>query len=351
MEENPLELFCLAVSQFERIFKIDRLLRGKTRPDMRKLLRELEVSEATIKRDLEYMRSRLNAPLTYDRPNRAYCYESAEAPYQIPGVWFTADEIGALLLILRVIDEIEPSFLRDQIRPFEDRLRNMSGISLAGTDAISQRVVVLTGIARIIRPACLDTLVQATIARCQLAITYFSRGRAAQSARVISPVRLVYYRSGWYLDAWCHQALALRRFAADAILTARTLPQTARDMELTPVGEGYGIFCGPPVLVAQLKFNAHAAMWMRTTVWHKEQRAEEAADGGMILEIPYSEPAELLMDILRHGADVEVLSPPSLRKMVAETLANAAQQYSPQTRKLPVTRERQPTVRRDLQRA
>src|ERR1035438_8235101 len=36
---------------------------------------------------------------------------------------------------------------------------------------------------------------------------------------------------------------------------------------------------------------------------------------------------ELLMDILRHGSDVEVLAPESLRRSIAETLAAAARLY------------------------
>jgi predicted DNA-binding transcriptional regulator YafY len=47
-------------------------------------------------------------------------------------------------------------------------------------------------------------------------------------------------------------------------------------------------------------------------------------DGSYTLEFPYSDERELLGDILRYGADVEVLSPKSLRtnlqKAVEKTL-------------------------------
>ena len=46
-----------------------------------------------------------------------------------------------------------------------------------------------------------------------------------------------------------------------------------------------------------------------------------------MLEIPYSDDRELLMDILRHGADVEVLEPAELRKRVKEALGEAARLY------------------------
>ena len=45
-------------------------------------------------------------------------------------------------------------------------------------------------------------------------------------------------------------------------------------------------------------------------------------------ELPFSREPELVMDLLRHGAGVEVLAPPSLRARVADELAAAAAQYA-----------------------
>jgi predicted DNA-binding transcriptional regulator YafY len=46
-----------------------------------------------------------------------------------------------------------------------------------------------------------------------------------------------------------------------------------------------------------------------------------------VLAIPYNDDRELLMDILRHGADVEVLEPAELRNRVSGALADAARIY------------------------
>ena len=39
-----------------------------------------------------------------------------------------------------------------------------------------------------------------------------------------------------------------------------------------------------------------------------------------MLEVPYSDDRELVMDILKHGPEVEVLDPPALRERVRELL-------------------------------
>ena len=48
-----------------------------------------------------------------------------------------------------------------------------------------------------------------------------------------------------------------------------------------------------------------------------------------MLSIPYSEDRELVMDILRHGADVEVLEPEALRHRVRDALLAAVKNYAP----------------------
>ena len=51
-------------------------------------------------------------------------------------------------------------------------------------------------------------------------------------------------------------------------------------------------------------------------------------DGSYVLEVPYSQEPELLMDILKYGGEVEVLSPDSLRQRVADGLAAGAALYT-----------------------
>ena len=57
--------------------------------------------------------------------------------------------------------------------------------------------------------------------------------------------------------------------------------------------------------------------------WHPAQVGEWQADGRWHLRFPYHRDEELVMDLLRHGEDVEVLGPPALRVAVAARLRAA----------------------------
>jgi len=58
--------------------------------------------------------------------------------------------------------------------------------------------------------------------------------------------------------------------------------------------------------------------------WHPQQRGHHEPDGSRVLEPPYSDERELVMDVPRYGEGVEVLAPRSLREIVAAALARAA---------------------------
>jgi predicted DNA-binding transcriptional regulator YafY len=55
------------MNQTERFYKIDQMISDGKLVTFPQLMDALEVSRATLRRDLEYMRNRLNAPIVFDR--------------------------------------------------------------------------------------------------------------------------------------------------------------------------------------------------------------------------------------------------------------------------------------------
>lgn len=92
------------MSMNERLYQIDQLLHDRRSITFQELLQKLEVSPATLKRDLSYMRDRLHAPIIYDRELNGYRFENEGIQqYQLPGLWFTAEEIHALLTMNQLL--------------------------------------------------------------------------------------------------------------------------------------------------------------------------------------------------------------------------------------------------------
>ena len=123
----------------------------------------------------------------------------------------------------------------------------------------------------------------------------------------------------------------MRSFAVERITAAKATPQRCRNVPEKQIdahyASSYGIFAGEPKHTAVLRFTPERARWVADEHWHPQQQGQMLADGGYELRIPYSNPRELVMDILKHGADVEVVSPKPLRDEVIQRLRTALARY------------------------
>ena len=318
----------------ERFYKIDNLLHVNAVVPITRFLRELEVSRATFKRDIEYMRDRLNAPIEWDRGDGGYRYTSGVTGQQqsLPGLWFNASEAYALLMMQALLSEMQPGLLGPHIAPLKARLRAVieSGKHPAGD--VESRVKLLSVAARPVTDKNFEVVAAALLGRQRLQILYYSRVRNESSIREVSPQLLIHHRGNWYLGAWCHQQEAMRSFSMDAIEQASVLSKSSKAMPKKAldgfVGQGYGIFSGSDVQWAKLRFTEERARWVSRELWHPLQRLTAQEDGRLVMELPFTDLRELSMDILRQGRHVEVLGPPELRAQVAQELRETLGQYS-----------------------
>lgn len=322
------------MNRTERFYRIDQLLHEHRVVPLALFLETMEVSRATFKRDIEYLRDRLHAPIVWDRAAGGYCFctDAVIGPaYELPGLWFSAAELYALLATQKLLADLEPNLLAAHIAPLQMRLATLLTESGYGADEIAARVRLLSSAKRKINPQFFGEVTQALLARRQLQLTAWNRGRDEVQNRIVSPQRLVHYRDNWYLDAYCHLRCALRSFSLDTLRAVKVLSEPVLEMNEAQLNAhfsgAYGIFSGDIKAWAVLRFSPERARWVESECWHRDQRVEQLADGSYRLHVPYSDERELLMDILRHGAHVEVEAPDSLRQRVADEVQKLAATY------------------------
>jgi predicted DNA-binding transcriptional regulator YafY len=316
------------MSEIDRLYSYRTLFTGRRAVPRDEILSKLEISPATFKRDLSKLRDRLNIPIVYD-DLLGYKLEQQDGREELPGLWFSQEEVLALLTIQSMIEQLEPSLLGPKLRPLQKRLDDM--LTQQGLDAqvLAQRVRLVHAGKRRLKLKAFELVAKATLERKQLSIHHFNRQTGEKRQRDISPQQLVHYRDNWYVDAWCHLRKEVRSFSVDAITECQLIDKPAKEInaeQLRAVMQsGYGIFGGQATAWAKLKFTAQRARWVKREEWHPQQKTSELADGSYVLEIPYADERELVGDLLRFGPDVEVMGPPALRqavkKMMAATLA------------------------------
>jgi predicted DNA-binding transcriptional regulator YafY len=319
----------------ERFYKIEQLLHDRRVASFDAIQSELEVSRATLKRDFQYLRDRLNAPIVYDREAGGYRFEAPVGKAQsfaLPGLWFNASEIHALLMMQNLLEEVQPGLLGPQIAPLQTRLKSLLGSQDDAPEEVALRIRIVHAAKRHADLRYFEVIASALLKRRRLTIRHWNRGRDEETEREVSPQRMVFYRDNWYLDAWCHLREEIRSFGVDAIRHAALLDKKTREVPAKRLddvlGAGYGIFAGDKLQWAKLRFTPEAARWVAAEQWHPRQKVSTDDQGRYILELPYSNPTELVMDVLRHGANVEVLAPDSLRQSVRDEMATALKAYS-----------------------
>ena len=321
------------MDRFDRIFELNRLLQASRRPVSRRRIEEaLECSRATAKRIVEDMRLYLNAPIVYSREHNGYHYDQSEgAMYELPGLWFNASELHALLSVQQLLANVQPGLLDGHLGPLQKRIGQLLDLQHIGADEIPKRIHLLRAAGRPAGPH-FQAIAGAVARRRRLKLDYYSRGSDSNSARVVSPQGLTHYRDTWYLDAWCHLREGLRTFALDAVEGAEELEDSAHEVAPETLrqhqGGAYGIFSGHAGATAVLRFTPERARWVAKEHWHENQQGEFLDDGSYRLTVPYGNPAELIMDILKYGPDVTVEDPPELRRQVADRLRRAASLYT-----------------------
>lgn len=313
----------------ERIYLIDQLLSERRFVTIPQLLSRLEVSKATLKRDLTVLRDRFHAPIVFDKELGGYRFESGnehhDLPYELPGLWFSSEEIHALLTMHYLLSNLDAGgLLSGHVQPLLSRLTALLGAADDSADEVRKRIRIEMVGTRHIHLPHFEKVGSSLLKRKRIRIEHYSRSKDEITQREVSPQRMVYYQGNWYLAAWCHTKNELRSFSVDSIRRVEILAKKAKDVPAKTLDEvlraGYGIFAGKNVQWATLKFSPEAARWVANERWHQQQEGKLNDDGSYELTVPYSKDTELLMDILKYGARVKVLKPLALANRIVKEI-------------------------------
>ncbi|MBT8525413.1 YafY family transcriptional regulator [Polynucleobacter paneuropaeus] len=322
------------MSDLERLHRIKYMIQARTCVPIQEFLDELEISKATFKRDLEYLRDRMNASIVFDRAEGGYRFDKPNAgeKVELPGLWFSEKEATALVLMQHLLDNLDQGgLISSHIDPLVEIIDGILGQSEVSAKELRKRIKVFGMSARKNSLENFEEVGNALLKRQRLQLEYYSKGKDETTNREVSPQRLIFYRDNWYLDGYCHLRKGLRSFALDGVKKAELLSKKAEEISEKELqenfAESYGIFSGKATQRAKLRFTPERARWVSGETWHGQQVASYDKDGYYILEFDYNQDPELVMEILKHASGVEVLGPASLKKRIIDELKKSLIQY------------------------
>jgi len=317
---------------YERFLWFHERVKAHAFPNAANLAERFEISAKTAQRNIEFMRDRLRAPLEYVAAERGYRY--TDEVYELPGSWIGAEELTALLVAYRLASTIPDKQLKRSCATILKRVLERHGVGDAVSMEDLEEKVSVKNIAYSRTDGRIFHQVLEHLLRGRpLAVEYYSPHRDATTVRDILPLHLLHYMGTWHIIAHCGLKNDLRDFVVSRV---KALKPSER--ELTPrfsaaqvkayIRRHFGIMHSPTTTTVRLRFAPQAAPWVAEQVWHPTQELEREPDGALILSFPVADFREIKREVLRHGAQAEVLSPPALRDEIRREIAGMQRIYA-----------------------
>jgi len=128
------------MSEAVRLYQYRSLLNTKRAVSAAELMDKLEISPATFKRDIAKLRDQLHVPIRFDRDLGGHLLDKDSAEVELPGLWFSQDEILALVTIQQMLAQLEPGLLGAKLKPLQDRLAELMEKNGLSSKDIARRI-------------------------------------------------------------------------------------------------------------------------------------------------------------------------------------------------------------------
>jgi len=316
-------------SIYERFIWFDDKVRSKIYPNATKLAEYFEVSSKTAQRDIEFMRDRLSCPLIYDKTRKGYYYQ--EETFSLPLIHLSSMELSALLIARKILQGISGEFISSELSLAIGKITSILKKNVAEVDVIDNALSLQLIEYSPVPEDVFKVVLEGCLKRKSLSFTYSSPQHDKKSMRTVDPYHLFNYMGTWHLIAFCHMRKALRDFNL-----CRITDVSIRENSFSlPKGfdfnryfnSTFGLYKGGKTKLVTLRFSPLKSRWIKGQVWHKDQKEKVLKDGSLELTFQVANYSEVMMEILKHGSEVEVLKPKDLRDIIKKEARGIAKIY------------------------
>jgi len=309
---------------YERFLWFHTKIKEKQYPNTRTLGEKFEITRKTAQRDIDFIKYRLGAPLCYVPECRGYAYE--DNTYELPGYWLGEEELTSLLVSYRLASAIPDRVLKKSLRSFLNQvLSKLSHPASVSIVNLSNKVSVKNiGYSRT-NEKVFQRILEALIRSKPIKIGYYSPHNNEFTKREILPLHLLHYMGTWHIIAHYTLKNELRDFVLSRIksielasntITARVTAAVVKEY----IRRNFGIMNSDNTNKVCLRFSPEISPWVAEQVWHPRQQTRWENNETLCLTFPVADFREVKREILKYGAQVQVLWPKELREDVKKEI-------------------------------
>ncbi len=307
-----------------RIQHIHAALQRGGYPSSKDLAKELDVSERTIKRDFEVMRSEMNLPLAYHELKYGWYYTKKVT--HVPAVQMSTGELLALFVAGQALAPYKGTSFAAEVQS------GLSKITREMTDEVSIQCDELAAAVSFRANGCevkldlevCEAVTSALLARAEIEFTYQKLRAKTPEMRRVHPHHLTCVDGVWYLLAIDPARKGdVRTFALCRMgkvrRTGKTFERTKSFKPEEHLANSIGIFGGGKPLRVKLEVKGVALRLLQERRYHPTQKLvmnDDEASATMIMQVAVT--PELERWVMSWGAEVRVQEPAALRKKIVK---------------------------------
>lgn len=309
-------------SQLSRIFFIHEQLKAGGFPSSGKLAGLWEgVSSKTVRRDIEYLRDMMNAPIEYDASRRGYYY--TEPAYDIPSFMLTEGELFSLAIGEVVLADYQNSPFYPQLKQIFERIKeNLSeNINLDSVDI--KDVISTVHIPQVKIDPDIFSRVSTAVSSAKIIYVHYQVPRYSDTrAMTIQPYKIVAHRGNWYLIGNHIEVEKIKVWAINRIKQINVYDdifQLPEGFDLEDyIDTNLGIFVSSRRYEVSIRFSSAVAGIIKERQWHENQQFTDLDDGSLRLTYTTNQLEETLNWAFSWGENAVIEQP---AKLVAEAKA------------------------------
>jgi len=277
------------------------------------------MSVRTIKRDIEFMRDRLQLPIKFDVGRNGFFY--TEPVPHFPRVPLTEKEIVGLFVAQKTIAQYQGTSLQPVLdgafRKMTAQLDDGVRFSLGNLDEVLSVRPLAPGDAEL---ETFEILTRAVRERRAVRFTYRKHGEVNKLRKHMHPYHVAYVNNQWTLFAFDPKKKDMRKFVLFRLSEPELTEERFTVFEKFDLNKelsgSLGVFKGTEDYEVLIDFDAWGADDVRGRRWHRSQELTDHPRGGLTLKLRLNSLEEVERWVLGFGSHATVVQPQELRNRV-----------------------------------
>lgn len=299
---------------YARMLFIDKEISKGEYPSAPKLAAKYEgVSVITIKRDIEYMRNMLEAPIEYDKTRKGYYY--MDKTFRLPLLFINEEEVFAGYIAMKLLSQYKGTPIYKHVKDIFDYFNNI--IIKSDNNKFEKRIIFIEEYSPDFFEETWNILIKAIKENRYIEFSYKGAWRKTEGyGYYIAPYQIVSKAGVWYFAGYSKRQDAVSLYCLHRITSIKLTDETfkpPKDFKYTESSSSsFGVFINDYIKKCKIKFFNESAVYVSERRFSNDQKIEKMEDGSVIITFSSGQIYEILRFVLSQGFNAIPLEPKEL---------------------------------------